>query len=198
MDLQLQCEDFKVLADHLAVAAQGELPYALSLMLNDAAYDTKIALVEDTWPSHVHVYNHNFLSAALVVVLASKEDLEVSIVDRLGRGHLKQHETGGTKTAAKAELAIPITANTTRTASGSRPLPRQIANSVIIDRGRGPVIYAQTGYGKAKRIKAMYVLRPSVTISAMVPFTTDFNSSMIDLTRAAFPKAMAKAMITRR
>jgi hypothetical protein len=131
-------------------------------------------------------------------VPSTKEDLEVVIIDRLGRAHLAMHETGGTKTPQKAKLAVPVSTNVKHTGHGDVPKPREIANSFVIDRGRGPVIYKRTGRGKNRGLKLMYVLKSQVPVPAAVPFHADFNSSMIELVQASFPRAMMKAMLTRR
>ena len=198
MDLSFKFEDFVNYADHLAVAARDQVPFALSLALNDAAYDTKAVLTNQTWPAHVQEFNHNFISAALVIVPSTKEDLEVAIIDRFGRARLAMHETGGTKTPQKAKIAVPVEPNVKRTGSGEHPRPRDVANSFVIDRGRGPVLYKRTGKGKSRGLKLMYVLKSQVPVPAAVPFHADFNSSMIELVQASFPRAMMKAMLTRR
>jgi len=176
------------------------VPFALALALNKAAENTRELLVRE-WPLHVRARNPSYIRYALRRgPSATKASLRVEIFDQTGRGVLKRLDKGGTKQARGSNLAIPVEKNISVGAHGVRKsqMPRNLQNTFVADRGRGLAIYQRVGKGKRRRVKLMYLLRPSVQVPAKMPFEDDFVASMTAETRTSFPAAMARAMKSRR
>lgn len=193
IDIKFNVSDFERRAREIG-AAVDQLPYALSLALNDAAFKARDELVTQTWPKSVKVRNRNFIRSALRVEKATKSNLTAAVFDSLGRAHLEKHAKGGVK-QGRGKLAIPSSA-VMRGASGVRQSqrPLNLKNKVV----KGNLIFQRIGRGKNAKLRLMYKLAPSVKIKADVPFVQDFQRVMRREMEEAFPKAMAKAMATRR
>jgi hypothetical protein len=177
-----------------------QVPYALSRALNDSAFGTRKSLIDVTWPSAVQVVNKTFMRASLNIEKASKAHLQVAIVDKLGRANLKQHAESGVKrrkTAGK-NLAIPPTGTVTRTAKGVRA--NQRPRALIADTPKRALRITQRGIfvGQGGRLHLRYAFKPEARIKPDVPFYRDFEGEMREQMRVEFPRAMAKAMATRR
>jgi len=196
MELKLYSEDFERIVSKMD-ACYDQLPFALSLALNDALFETKQVLTDATWPRSVTVRNANFLNWALHVEKATKHSLKGAIFDSTPdqRAHLKLHADSGTKVPRGANLAIP-SANVDRGSGGAvRPSekPLNLRNAVRIkDR-----IYQYKGHGKHRKLVFMYTLKPSVQIKADVPFREDFESAMRESAERHFVPRMMQAMRTR-
>lgn len=172
-----------------------QIPFALSRALNDAAFDARQVLVDQTWPSHVTVRNTSFIGWALKIERSDKYNLRVTIYDQSkGNVHLPLHAEGGTKTA-KGRFAIP-TAAVSLTSQGARTnqKPSNLARKVVI----GNAIYQQQGHGRNQKLVKMYTLAHSVKQPADVPFEQDFETAMRASITAHFPVRMMEAMKTRR
>lgn len=177
-----------------------QVPYALSNALNDAAFKARQSIITETWPQHVQVRDRNFLRNALRVEKATKRGLRVAVTTEGSeagqRAHLPLHESGGAKPARK-NLAIPDSKNVQPRRTG-RGVPKNLRPAALANSFRkGDVIFQRVGR-KGKQLKQMYVLRPSARIKPAVPFHRDFNRVMTAEVARAFPKAMAKAMASRR
>ena len=166
--------------------------------MNAAAKKTKEFLVKNTWPSHVTQRNARFINRALQINYAMKYNLRVEIYDDLNRASLMLHGEGGTKRPKGTNLAIPISSNVRKGATGIRKglRPRELNAKfkfVANLRGRGDAVWLRTA-PKGRHLKMMYVLRPSASIAKTVPFWEDFQESMRNELRSALPAAMARAM----
>jgi hypothetical protein len=174
-------------------ASIDQIPYILARSMNDAAQATRSYLIGTTWPSHVQVRNTSFLNAALTTkdARASKDHLEVTIYDKLGRANLELHAEGGTRTPHGSNLAIG-SSNVQRGARGVVPSqrPRALKNAIRI----GDVVYQRIN----GRLKLMYVIKPQAQIKKDVPFKEDFARVMTESLQAAIPRNVARAMQTRR
>ena len=170
-----------------------QVPYALSLALNEAARRTRLALI-DLWPRYVEARKQNFIRVALQTEFATKRDLRVAIFDKLGRAHLGLHAHGGIK-QARGRLAIPTKA-VRRGASGvvQSQRPANLKRAVV----KGNLIFQAQGRGKSTKLRLMYKLQPTARIKADVPFAQEFRRVMALEARRAFPAAMARALRTRR
>jgi hypothetical protein len=198
MSLEFDFSGFKRAAEQLNAAAD-QIPFALSQALNDGAEIVRKELIADVWPSHVKVRNARFIGAALTTKgrRATKRNLRVEIYDRLGRGSLALHETGGAKRPRGAALAVPSKAlQATRTSKGipAGMRPRALPNSFK----KGDALYQRTGKGKTKGLKLAYVLKPSTAIKPTVPFHRDFDDAMRIEVRRAFGPRIQAAMKSRR
>lgn len=191
--LEIDLSEFERRAREIGGAVD-QVPFALSVALNDAAFKTRTRIIAETWPSAIQVRNKSFMRAALRVDPSTKAKLNISIFDTLNRAHLKKHAVGGVK-QARGRLAIP-TAAVSRGASGVRASqkPGALKRAVV----KGNLIFQAEGRGKTSKLRLMYKLTRQAKIKQDVPFYPDFDRFMLDEARAAFPKAMAKAMRTRR
>ncbi|PRH86920.1 hypothetical protein C5L14_16675 [Labrys okinawensis] len=190
--LKFDFSSFHRMADRLGVAAK-QLPYALSRALNESAFASRSAIIQE-WPSHVKAKNPAFIGWALGVEKSNKHNLRVAITDARsqGRGHLFLHATGGTK-SSRGRLAIPslnVRRGRTGVVSGQRP--KNLRRSFR----RGDVVYAVTGRGKRKKLKLMYTLKTGAQIKKDMPFFEIFRETMTREMQQRAPKAMLEAMKT--
>lgn len=194
--LEFDFSAFERAAERLGGAID-QVPFALANTLNDAMFDARRKIVNETWPAHVQVRNPTFINAALRVRKASKHHLEAAIYQQPGVGtqvRLKMHEKGGTK-VARGRFAVPSD-NVRLTQHGaSRPQrPANLRNKVVI----GNRIFQAVGKGKRRKLKLMYTLVRSVRVPATVPFFRDFASEVMASMARHFPEELARAMKTRR
>ena len=171
-----------------------QLPYVIANLLNDGAFKTRQVLVQDTWPTHVQVRNVRFISAALRVEKASKNNLEVAIYDSIGHGHLKAHAEGGTKRVSGPRIAIPDADNIRVGPSG---VWKSQSPAAIIARTPKRALRITKGgifVGRGGTLRRMYAFRPSVPIQPAVPFYKEFNYIMNNAIRTGFKDAMEFAM----
>lgn len=188
--------DFLRKADGLD-AFRDQVPFALSRSLNQAGVDAQTALIVQTWPDSVTVRNPSFLRAALRRINSTKHDLTFQIVDVLHRGSLKLHAVGGTK-AARGRFAIPNPTNTPRGSHGVRKPDRPRALIARTPKRKLRITPRGIFTGEHGRLKLRYVLKPSTPQPADVPFYEDFEISMREGVRTAFPYWLRQAMRTRR
>lgn len=193
-ELKLDIQEFERATANMG-AAYDQMPFAVSRALNDAVKDTREVLVNETWPQHVQERNKSFIGWALHTEFSTKENLRVEIFDQSNRAHLKLHADGGIK-QSHGRLAIP-TYNVKAGAHGVRKgqRPRDLANKVVIGDG----IYQRMRGGRNRgKLMLMYILKPSATQPADVPFRSAFEASMRTYAARYFPIRMMQAMRTRR
>jgi hypothetical protein len=179
-------------------AAIDQVPYALSRTLNDAAFDTRNKLINETWPQHVKVRNPGFMRAALNIERSDKTHLEVHIKDVLGGGNLYLHAHGGTIQAKKNSLAVAIEPNVTRGAHGVKK--DQWPRSLVATTPKRAVRVTQRGLfiGQHGTLRLMYKLQPTITMRKDVPFVEDYQRFMREAIDDLFPSHLAQAMATRK
>lgn len=189
IDVKLDLSEFERAAKEMGGWID-QVPYALSLAMNDSALGARQFIIDTTWPKSVTVRKQNFLRAALRTRFASKRNLEVVVYDVLNRASLQLHATGGVK-KARGRLAIP-SRRVTRTGSGVRSdqKPRNLRNAVV----KGNAIFQRIG--RKGQLRLMYVLRPDARIKRDVPFYEDFEQEFLRQMHKRFPLALEKAMRT--
>jgi hypothetical protein len=195
--IDFNIKDFIAAADRMK-AAHDQLPFVISNLLNDGAFKTRQVLVEQTWPAHVQVRNARFINAALHIDKASKHNLEVAIVDRIGHGHLQAHAKGGTKRVSGPTVAIPNQSVIRLGAHGVRAPDRPAALIARTPKRAMRITNNMMMIGRGGRLVLQYLFRPSVNIKKDVPFYEDFNYTMSNAIRTGFADAMSRAMATRR
>ncbi|GJD52479.1 hypothetical protein OPKNFCMD_5245 [Methylobacterium crusticola] len=173
-----------------------ELPFAMSKALNEAAKKTREHLVGDVWPSHVKMKNKSFVNASLRVEPSKASDfragraMAVAVYDRLMHVNMNRLEKGGIKTARGGKVAIP-TARVGRGAGGAvrqNQKPRNLRRSVR----KGDLIFQANGRGKNSRLTLMYKLQAATRIRPAVPWHAEFNKTMRDEMRVAFPRVVGE------
>lgn len=174
-----------------------QVPFALSLALNQAVQNARQALVLNTWPSHVKQRNASFIGRALRTKFATKHNLKVEIYDDLGRASLSLHADGGVK-RAKKRLAIPPPGTVTRTGHGVRK--NQTPRAIIDRTPKRALRITPRGIfvGKDGRLQLKYAFKGHARQPADVPFRDDFETVMRAELRVSFPAALARAMKSRR
>jgi hypothetical protein len=192
IELNLQYDDFDRMRRR-ASAAVDQMPFALSVAMNNAAFNTRRSLIAETWPQHVQQRNPRFLSAALRVNKANKNNLRVEIYDTLGRAHLGLHAHGGTKYPRGTNLAVPQPA-IAFTSHG--PRKSQTPKAIIANTPKRALRITRRGIfvGKGGRLYSQYAFAREAQIKPDVPFAQDFARSMSEQVRTSFPDAMARAM----
>jgi len=180
-------------------AAIDQIPYAMANTLNDAAFNTRRVLVEQTWPESVNVFNRNFLSSVLRVEKATKANLSVSIVEsRETTTPLKAHAEGGEK-VAKSRFAVPMPSyrEGKRTSQGLRRTAR--AREVIARTPKRALRITQRGIfvGESGKLRLIFTFRSRVRVPADVPFYRDFEDTMSADINAGLLPSLERAMATR-
>jgi len=180
-------------------ALQDQIPFALSQSLNDGVDAARDYLITHTWPAHVSVRDANFMKASLTTKgsRATKKNLRVELYDKLGRGHLKLHETGGTKRPSKSKIAIPDRKLLDRRTARGVPKGTRPGKAPNTFR-KGDVIYQVTGGKKNRKLKLLYTLKASAPIKGVVPFHADFDAVMRREVARSFPNRIRAAMASRR
>jgi hypothetical protein len=193
MYVDFNVDDFKA-ASELMKGAASQLPYVIANLLNDGAFKTRQVLVNNTWPTHVQVRNARFISAALRVEKASKNNLEVAIYDSIGHAHLQAHAVGGTKRVSGPRIAIPDADNIRVGANGV--FKSQTPQAIIARTPKRALRITRAGIfvGRSGRLRRMYVFRSSIPIQATVPFYQDFKYIMNNTIRTGFADAMNFAL----
>jgi hypothetical protein len=198
IELQLDLSDFEKQARRLGGAID-QVPFALSLALNQAATNARRVLVQDTWPQHVTQRNSNFIGWSLRTIFSTKHTLRVEIYDQTPdqRAHLKLHAVGGTKTARK-RLAIPPKGSVVRTARGVRKDQKPAA--IIARTPKRALRITARGIlvGVGGKLVLKYLFRQSVQQPADVPFEDAFQDAILHDVHTSFPAAMMRAMRGRR
>lgn len=178
--------------------ALDQLPYAISQAMNASLGFAKTYIEEITWPSAVEVRNPRFIKQVWRREFATRHKLRAVLYDRLGRVNLKLLAKGGTKRPRTGgSLAIPEAK--VRARRGSKGVPKNLRPGNLGRSFRdGDVIYQEIGRGKKRRLRLMYVIKPTANVRAMVPLEIDFANAFIRSLSVAFPMAVRKAMATRR
>lgn len=177
--------------------ALDQVPFALSLALNDAIKQAREELVSETWPQHVTQRNATFIKRALRINFSTKRNLRAEVYDDLGRAHLKLHAKGGVK-QGKHRLAIPPKGAVRRGAHGV--VKSQRPAQIIANTPKRALRVTPRGIlvGKGGKLYLKYSFRPSANQPADVPFDRDFEAFMLRQVRASFPAALVRAMKSRR
>lgn len=149
-----------------------DIPFTVGAALNDTAFDVRLDIIEVTFPLAFEVRNNNFARGAFRVrkeglrgadsglaqfKRGEIDEMVATVYDKLERGNLDKHATGGTKTPfSGGTIAIPSTKykDQIRTKTGrvsQRNKPRNITN--------------QKGYflGKSKRGGRKFIAKRTST-----------------------------------
>jgi hypothetical protein len=199
MEIRIDTRQFEQRIKELG-ANFDQLPFVLSQLINNAAFNARRVLVETTWPSHVQQRNKGFIGAALRVQTSNKSNLTAIIYDVLdNRGHLYEHAWGGTERPFRARLfAVPMPGTVDRGAHGI--VPRDRPSAIIAKTPKRALRVTSRGIfiGQGGRLHLIYSLRPQLQQPADVPFYQDFADAVTTDMRTGFDEKMKAAMLSRR
>lgn len=194
--LTLDTSHFETTARKIGLAER-EIPFALANAMTYAAYRTKDALTNGTWPQAVKVKNTRFMRASLDVASAKARDFRAGrkmsavIWDQLGHVNLKRLAVGGTKTPKSGGLLAIPTSRVKRGAGGAvrqGQKPRGLPDKKVVKKGN--LLFLREGRGKNSKLRLMYKLRPNAKVKPMVPFHADFDRLMRAMIYKSFPTAV--------
>ena len=171
-----------------------QIPFALSLALNNTAFATRRFVIEKLYPrAFPHARNRAYPRTTFRVDRATKSRPEASVFDRLMRGFLEHHIEGRPKRPRGKKLAVPGR-KIKRTNSGKIPnarKPRNLKNAFIADlEGRGPAVWQEFGPKSDRQLRFMYSLEDSTPVSR----TFHFHREGERFARRIFPGELARAM----
>lgn len=188
-------KSIKQLSRRLRDLARTQIPFALSKMLNDTAFDVRHDTVNRVYPNAFQVRNRRFAGSAFRVKRATKRMLEAHVFDRFNKDWLARQVTGGTKTARARYLTVPVAAS--RSARGTRD-PRTYSKSFIGKTRDGrKAIFQRFGRG-GKNVRMLFALKPSVTINREFRFVEEGRKTAARTYGDNWDKAFTQAMRTAR
>jgi hypothetical protein len=217
IELEIDAKPLAERAEQLGAAAD-QLPFIFMTVMNDAAFKARQVLTEVTWPSHVQVKNRQFISAALRVEKATKDNPAIRIYDVLGKANLKQHAYGGIARPIRSrQFAIPMP-GFGRFSLGDASLR---SPALLIEKGEpfiAGIVRKLKGkkrrksrrkvdvlrsvritpkgifVGKGGRLHLAFAFKRSVTIPSQVPFDQDFRYTVTEAVRTGFDDKVVRAM----
>src|ERR1700712_4961198 len=140
-------------------ATRDQLPFAISLALNNAAAATETRLARETWGTHTANRNKGFFKAAMAIDMATKARLQVALYNSKGRAKIALHAHGGTA-VAKGRFAI-LTSAVRKTSHGvaasQRPGAIYPKRNVVKD----GLIFRASGKGERRKLTLLYKLTPT-------------------------------------
>ena len=176
-----------------------QLPYVFAGLLNDGAFKSRQVWIDHTWPNSVTVRNQAFMSAALHIDKATKQNLVVSLFDKLGRDFLQRLAVGGINQPRRSRsLAIPLKSWVTYTARG---IPRAELPKAIIEKTPDRALrITDKGLfvGEGGRLHLRYSWKEQTTQPKLVAFYEDFAYTMTQALQSGFVDKFAQAMKTRK
>jgi hypothetical protein len=193
--LEFDLREFKRKSRQMGVFADDQLPFAISRTLNDTMHqDVRPVIISRTWSRGFKVRRGNFARASINIIRpgASKSNWSAGIFDALGRGHLAEHASGGTK-SARGHLAIPNQQRVKLTGSGKSPKPRSLDGKIPkralrVIKGKG--IFE----GRGGRLHAWFWFKRSARLSKRFPFYEDFQRETQSGLARRFPANLQRAV----
>ena len=176
MALEINVEsNVSALTKAMDAFGKDQLPFATSRALNDAAFDVRNTIVEQTFTRSFNVKNKRFAGVAFKVDPAKKRKLEARVFDRLKKDYLALQESGGTKRPRGNNIAIPtdeirVTGRGVTKARRPRQLLQSGKRAFRTKSKTGQDIIAQRRGKKRYPIKVLYVLEPQADIKPRFPF----------------------------
>lgn len=176
-----------------------QVPYALSIALNDTAFAVRKQIVEVTFNRDFTVRNTTFPKLLWRVdEKANKKKLQSAVNQQTVGGkfhdYLERATTGGTKTPRGANIAVPISPASVRGAKGAvrkAEKPRNLKNSYIRNVNGSLILFERK---RGKESVAKYVLQKSAKIQPIFRFYEDAETAAVDGFTDAFQRSMVKAI----
>lgn len=174
-----------------------QIPFALSLALNNTAFATRRYVVEKLYPrAFPGARNKTFARRTFKVGKSTKYRLHADVHDDLKRGFLDNHIHGRAKRPRGQFLAVR-TRKVPRLAAGGISKAKRPANlkkSFVADlRGRGPAVWQRHGRG-GRKIKLMYTLRRTTPVDQSFDFYTSGERFVARVFPGELERAVARAL----
>jgi hypothetical protein len=180
-----------------------DVPYALSRAINDAAFEIRDKIVNETYPQAFEVRNARFAGVAFRVLERAKYReiktggvTQAVIGSRLDRDWLDMQAHGGTKTPRRGQhLAVPVHPDQVRASGGrvranKKPLALGATkNHYVLRRGGEKIALMKKGRGK-RSSTAVYFFMRSAPITKRFRFYEDAEATA----RLVVPKSLALNM----
>lgn len=188
--------DLKKLTRTLTRWERKQVPFAISLALNDVAFIYRKYTVNTGYPNAFpRARNKRFANAAFRVQLAKKRDLRSAVYDRLDRSFLTNHITGRSKRPFKSSaLAVPVNAQRTATGRTRKRDAPTAPGTFVADRGRGPAVWRVKRGG----LQLLYVLKQRTPINSRFRFYEIGAARARQELPRAFQRAIRRALATAR
>lgn len=193
---------------------KNQLPHALAMTLNNAAFEVRKNTIENVWPKSVNVRQSKFIGAMLPPIRRSNSDVYATkknlraIVGNVRkdrqRDYLEGLTTGYVKRPRGRNLAIPAR-DLKRLATGSiskANRPRQLLNrpnvflTKLAKSGQDAIVRRATK--DRYPLQMLYILEPSGKVRKQFTFYEDANSTVRRVMAKKFKKNFAKAKRTAR
>ena len=201
--------NYKKLSGSLDKLGKKQLPFAFSKTLNDTMFAVRKHVVEKTYPRSFDVRDLKFFTASMVVDESNHRTaagLSVTLRDKLGRGNLQLHATGGTKTGRAGRLAIP--SRYTKERRGTRGVRKPLRPREVVQKPKGffaerfsggskAAIFQRYGRG-AKKLRLLYTVQRSAKIRKRFRFYEDAQRITKQVSQKLFKKNFAHAVKTAR
>ncbi len=176
-----------------------QVPFALSMALNDTAFGVRKQIVEVTFNRDFTVRNTVFPKLLWKVEnKATKKDLSVEVNQQSVGGkfhdYIDRATSGGVKTPRGANIAVPLDPAGMRGAKGAvrkAEKPRNLKNSYIRNVNGNLIIFARK---RGKESVAKYILQKSAKIEPIFRFYEDAETAAVDGFTDSFQRAMTKAI----
>jgi len=195
--VQFDFSEFVIWGDQMGAAAD-QLPFALSLSLNQSLTKARQVMVNE-WPTKVETRNVSFIGTSLRMEFSRKDSLVASIFDRLKLPIIQTLATGGRRRPFKAQrLAIPLKSWVNRGPHGviAKQQPARIAKDTPKRALR--IVGNRMFVGESGRLHLRYTFERQAPQPKMLNFYEDFVYVLTNGMRTGFAEAMQRAMRSRK
>ena len=180
---------------------RSQVPYGTSLALNATMRDVRRHIVGSTYPKAFQVRNRAFPGTMFRIEFSRKNDLQVTLYDRLGREYMERHSGGGVKrpAAGGGNLAIPVGIQRTKTGR----IPKRLKPRSITSKNTGFVVKGKSGAkliverSKGETV-VRYVLKPSAKIKKSFRFYEESMKIADRVIDSHWNQGMTRALKTSR
>jgi hypothetical protein len=189
--------DVSKAASRLSDLQRKQIPYAVSVALNDTAYAVKQDIVDRVWPGSFEQRNRAFPKALFAVQKATKRSWQSVVYQKLDRDYVSGHIKGVTRTARRGgSIAIPVSVKRGSRGVPASRRPRALRNTYVAEAGRGEGIWQK---GPRQRVpRLMYMLRRMVPNPKRFPFYTEGERTVRRIAPSALEKSLDRAIRTAR
>jgi hypothetical protein len=205
--------DGKKLIGEMTDLKEQQLPFAMSLAINNTAYELEKAIREGM--QQRMTIRRSWVTNGVMVKKSTKRDLVAVVYIDEQRDFLNKFEDGDTKVARGSNIAIPIEARPSKSAvvdSHLRPsalalIPHTTSGGLTQYKGdqRSWLMRLASGQmgifqrvGKGLSYKILYLLKPSVPTPAILGFAENARRILAPAFQRNFAEAWKRALETAR